>query len=260
MLIKIIKHNGETTALIVTTSAYSLEGIDILQKTVKIKGVFITDKTNEGTIEDIPIIVDSREVSAFICWKLVDDVFICGPDNIDVPETVLNACKQMDVPIHTTPTKKRFEYDILKIQTALQKNEPRSGLSFFEGEHDIPFRINKLYAVFDKEQDHHTGYFPHNESWHLFFCPYGTIDAYVDTGKEQKHILLDNPSTGIILHPSVWREMRWKTPGSVLCVVASGEYDTENLQTDYDSYTQFVKKKDWSAVVEYSDIMGEMIV
>lgn len=254
------RQSKKPTALIVTTSAYTSEGINMLKNSVEIKGLFVTDKTNEGKIDNIPIIVDSKDASAFICWMLVEKVFICGPDNIDVPETVLNACKQMGVSVHTAPTQKRFEYEVVKIRTALQKDDPTSGLSFFESEHDIPFKIRRLCSIYEKEQDRQTGYHPSKQSWHLLFCPYGSIDVYLDTGKEQKHILLDNPSVGLILHPSIWREMMWKERGSVLCVASSGHYGMETLRTDYEEYLQFIKKKDWSAVVESSDIMGEMMV
>lgn len=257
---KIKKRHAKPTALIVTTSAYTTEGINALKNAVDIKGLFVTDKTNEGKIDNIPIIVDSRDTSAFICWMLVDRVYICGPDTIDVPESVLWACKQMGVPVHSTPTQKRFEYDVVKIRTALQKDDPTSGLSFFESEHDIPFSIRRIYAIYENEQKRQTGFHPHKQSWHLLFCPYGSIDVYIDTGKERKHIVLDSPSVGLILHPSIWREMTWVRPGSVLCVASSGHYGVETLRSDYNEYLKFLKQKEWSAVVESSDIMGEIMV
>ena len=252
------KRREPSTALLVTTSGYAAEGIEALKKTnTTVKGVFITDKANEGLVDNIPIIVDRKGAVDFLCWEWIDKLFVCGPEGMDIPSTVLAACKQMGIMVHTSIGKKNFYYEVVKIRTALQKDDAHTGLSFFEGEHDIPFRISRLYSIYESEQNHQRGFHPHKQSWHLLFCPYGSIDVYIDTGKENKHILLDDPSIGLILHPSVWREMTWVKSSSVLCVAASGHYDADKLRNDYEAYQKFLKEKEWSAVMESAQITGE---
>lgn len=252
------KKREPSTALLITTLGYAVEGLDALRKTNTIaKGLFITDKANEGTIQEVPVIVDRRDAIDFLCWEWIDNLYICGPEGMDIPGSIVTACKQMKISIHTAISKKSFYYEVVKIRTALQKDDVHSGLSFFEGEHDIPFRIRRLYSIYESEQDYQKGFHPHKQSWHLLFCPYGSIDVYIDTGKESRHILLDDPSIGLILHPSVWREMSWTTPGSVLCVAASGHYEAEKLRNDYNAYQKFLKEKEWSAVMESAQITGE---
>ena len=246
------------TAFLVTTDGYAIEGLGVVENAgMTVKGIFITDKTNEGVVRNIPTIVDRQDANAFLCWEWIDKVYICGPDNIDVPERLLEVCRRMDIPIHKTPARKGLEYEVVKIRTAFQKDDKQTGLSFFEGEHDIPFRINRLYTIFEAEQDNQKGFHPHKQSWHLLFCPYGSIDVMVDTGKERKTIALNEPSTGLILHPSVWREMVWKRSGSVLCVAASGHYDADKLRNSYEDYLKYLQEKEWSATIESAEIMGE---
>ena len=151
-------------------------------------------------------------------------------------------------------------YEVIKIRTALQKDDRKTGLSFFEGEHDIPFRISRLYTIYESEEDNQKGFHAHKQSWHLLFCPYGAIDVMIDTGKERKTINLADPSIGLILHPSVWREMSWKREGSVLCVAASGHYDADKLRDNYNEYLKFLQEKEWSATIESAEIMGEVIL
>ncbi len=252
------KKREPSSALLITTSGYAAEGLEALNRTdTLVKGMFITDKANEGVIQDVPVIVDRKEAIDFLCWEWIDKLFICGPEGMDIPESLLAICKQIGVTVHTAISKKSFYYEVVKIRTALQKEDIHSGLSFFEGEHDIPFRIARLYSIYESEQDHQKGFHPHKQSWHLLFCPYGSIDVYIDTGKEERHIQLDDPSVGLILHPSVWREMTWKKRGSVLCVAASGHYDADKLRNDHNEYLKFLKEKEWSAVMESAQITGE---
>ena len=247
-------------ALLVTTSGYADEGIGVVESAgMTVKGIFITDKTNEGKMGNIPAIVDRQDAAAFLCWKWVDKVYVCGPENIDVPEVLINSCQQMDIPVFITPARKNFNYEIVRIRTSLSKDDKSTGLSFFEAEHDIPFRISRFYTIFESEQDHQKGFHPHKQSWHLLFCPYGDIEVIIDTGKERKTISLSDPDIGLILHPSVWREMIWKKSGSVLCVAASGHYEANKLRNDYNAYLKFLQEREWSATVESAEIMGEMI-
>ena len=249
------------SALLVTTAGYANEGLGVVENAgMAVKGMFITDRTNEGIIRNIPTIVDRQDAASFLCWEWIDKVYICGPENIDVPDNLLIACLQMGIPVYTAPATKSLDYEVIKIRTALQKDSKDTGLSFFEGEHDIPFRISRIYTIFESEQDQQCGFHAHKQSWHLLFCPYGSIDVIVDTGKERKTISLSNPSTGLILHPSVWREMYWKKPGSVLSVAASGHYDSDKLRDDYNEYLKFLQEKEWSATIESAEIMGEVIV
>ncbi len=255
------KGQAASTALLVTTAGYADEGLGVVEHSgVTVKGMFITDKTNEGLIRDIPVIVDRNDATAFLCWEWIDKVYICGPDNIDVPEALLIACKQMGIPVYTAPAAKSLDFEVIKIRTALQKNDTNTGLSFFEGEHDIPFRITRFYTIFESEQDKQKGFHAHKQSWHLLFCPYGRIDVMVDTGRDRKTITLDDPSVGLILQPRIWREILWKKSGSVLCVAASGHYDVEKLRNDYGEYQKFLQEKDWASVIESAEIMGEEIL
>ncbi len=249
------------TALLVTTDGYAKEGLGAAENAgMVVKGIFITDKTNEGIIRNIPTIVDRQDATAFLCWEWIDKVFICGPDSIDVPENLIAACQQMGIPVYSAPASKSLDFEIIKIRTAMVKDSKDTGLSFFEGEHDIPFRISRLYTIFESEQENQRGFHAHKQSWHLLFCPYGSIDVMIDTGKERKTINLADPSTGLILHPSIWREMLWKKSGSVLCVATSGHYDADKLRGDYNEYLKFLQEKEWSATIESAEIMGEVIL
>ena len=147
-------------------------------------------------------------------------------------------------------------FEVVKIRTVLQNSDEPTGLSFFEGYHDIPFPINRLYMIYENAQNKQNGFHAQKQSWHLFFCPFGSIRIIVDDGKTKREVLLDSPSKGLLLHPGIWRDIVWNTAGSVLCVAASGHYDPDKLRTNYADYLHFLQEKINSDRLESDHIMG----
>lgn len=136
-----------------------------------------------------------------------------------------------------------MDYKIIDIRTVMNNDAGISGLSFVEGERDIPFEIKRMYFIYENEQEIQKGFYPHKQSWHLLFCPNGKIDVTIDNGNNRTVISLDNPSKGLILHPSLWREIVWIVKGSVLCVAASGHYEAYKYRRNYTEYLKYVKER-----------------
>lgn len=127
-----------------------------------------------------------------------------------------------------------IKYQLISIKTVMTNNNLESGLSFFEGEHDIPFKINRLYCTYENEEKKLKGFHSDKQGWQLMFCPYGIIELIIDDGEKKEKILLDKPSVGLILRPGVCHEINWKRSNSVLCVATSGHYESEKLRDDYE--------------------------
>lgn len=117
-----------------------------------------------------------------------------------------------------------MEYEVIKIKTVMSSEKICGGLSFVEGERDIPFAIKRFYCVYETEQGMRREFHAQKSNWQLLFCPYGKVDIIFAQGTKKETITLDEPSKGLILHPGHWCEMVWRQTSSVLCVAAS-EYD-----------------------------------
>lgn len=150
-----------------------------------------------------------------------------------------------------------MKYQFVDIRTVITKGTEDSGLSFLEGEQDIPFKINRLYCIYEKDNKNYKGFHPNKHSWQLLFCPHGAIEVLIDDGIAKEKIVLDNPGKGFILHPGIWREIKWKQKDSVLCVAASGHYEPEKLRSDYELYTEFIKNNKLLEQNETSLFLGE---
>ncbi len=115
-------------------------------------------------------------------------------------------------------------------------------LSFFEGSRDIPFEIKRIYYIHGVPEGSQRGGHAHLTLRQILFCPYGSIEIILDDGHKREHILLDDPSKGLVIGPGLWREMIWHKENSVLCVAASEYYDEKDYVRDYSTFIQHVRE------------------
>ncbi len=130
-----------------------------------------------------------------------------------------------------------MNYQKIKIRT--RKTFSEGSLSFFE-EEDVNFKMKRFYYIYGAPALTQRGGHAHKKLRQMIFCPYGSIQIELDNGREKRVEVLDNPEEGLLLEPGIWRDMFWMIDNSVLCVVASEEYD----ESDYiRSYDEFIKWK-----------------
>lgn len=113
-------------------------------------------------------------------------------------------------------------------------------LSFFEGTHEIPFDIKRIYYISKVPEGVRRGFHAHRELKQLLFCPYGRIQLVLENKHGREEIELSDPSIGVIIKECTWREMLWLQKDSVLCVAASDFYKVEDYIRDYDEFRQFI--------------------
>lgn len=111
-------------------------------------------------------------------------------------------------------------------------SEGKGRLSFFEGTHDVPFEIKRVYYIYGVPEGIERGGHAHRKLSQLLVCTYGSIEILLDDGFEHRTVLLDDPSKGLLVEGFIWREMRWLKEGSVLMVAASEYYDEADYIRD----------------------------
>ena len=115
-------------------------------------------------------------------------------------------------------------------------------LSFFEQEEDYDFTIKFIYYISKVPEGIRRGFHAHKKLKQILFCPYGKIQITLDDGVNREEIILNDPSRGILISGSVWREMLWLKNDSVLCVAASELYDPSDYIRDYDEFRNYISE------------------
>ncbi|WP_370849271.1 sugar 3,4-ketoisomerase [Gemmiger formicilis] len=131
------------------------------------------------------------------------------------------------------------------IQTISIKSVTAQGmgtLSVFEGSHDVPFDIKRIYYIHGAPKGTHRGGHAHKALRQVLWCPYGSIRIKLDDGHETSEVLLNDPAKGLIVEHNMWREMLWQKDDSVLCVAADSYYDADDYIRDYDEFKKRVSE------------------
>lgn len=118
--------------------------------------------------------------------------------------------------------------------------DPRGNLSVIEGD-TIPFKIKRVYYLYDVPSGTKRGGHAHKEQEVLIVALSGSFDVILDDGKERKVYSLNRPNQGLYIATKIWRELENFSSGSVCLVISSGEYDEDDYIRDYDDFLSYTK-------------------
>ena len=106
---------------------------------------------------------------------------------------------------------------------------------------DIPFRIKRVYYMYDTDEGVVRGYHAHKSLQQILVCIHGSCKIKLDNGREIKVIPLEKPYEGLYVSNAMWREMYDFSPDAVLMVLASDYYDEADYIRNYDEFLDYVK-------------------
>lgn len=119
--------------------------------------------------------------------------------------------------------------------------DERGQLIALEEFKNIPFRIKRVYYIYDTKMEVIRGHHAHKTLQQILICIHGSCKVCLDNGKEKKVIPLEKPYEGLYVSNVMWREMYDFSPDAVLMVLASELYDESDYIRDYDEFLEYVK-------------------
>ena len=121
--------------------------------------------------------------------------------------------------------------------------DERGQLVALEEFKDIPFRIKRVYYMYDTAEGVVRGHHAHKSLEQILVCIHGSCKIRLDNGHEQKVVPLEKPYEGLYVANDVWREMFDFAPGTVLLVFASELYDESDYIRSYDEFLKYLEKE-----------------
>ena len=119
--------------------------------------------------------------------------------------------------------------------------DDRGQLVALEEFKDIPFRIKRVYYMYDTGEGVRRGFHAHKNLQQILICVHGSCKILLDNGREKKNVILDDPTEGLYVSNNTWREMYDFSPDAVLMVLASELYDERDYIRNYDEFLEFVQ-------------------
>lgn len=124
-----------------------------------------------------------------------------------------------------------------------QHGDDRGQLVALEELKDIPFKIKRVYYMYDTGAGVRRGFHAHKSLEQILICIHGSCKILMDNGEEKKIVPLEKPYEGLYISNNIWREMFDFSPDAVLMVLASDYYKEEDYIRDYDEFLKFVKEQ-----------------
>lgn len=119
--------------------------------------------------------------------------------------------------------------------------DERGQLVALEEFKDIPFRIKRVYYMYDTADGVVRGYHAHKSLEQILVCIHGSCKVLLDNGLERKVVSLEKPYEGLYVASNMWREMFDFSSDAVLLVLASELYDESDYIRDYDKFLEYIK-------------------
>ncbi|MBA2706760.1 MAG: WxcM-like domain-containing protein [Gemmatimonadaceae bacterium] len=114
--------------------------------------------------------------------------------------------------------------------------DPRGNLTFIEGSRHVPFRIERVFYLYDVPGGAERGGHALRTCEQFLVAMSGSFDVILDDGYEKKRIQLNRSYHGLYIPPMVWREMDNFSSGAVCLALASTIYLANDYYSEYDEF------------------------
>ena len=118
----------------------------------------------------------------------------------------------------------------------------RGKLISIEQNNDIPFKIKRVYYLYDTNKDISRGYHAHKNLEQVAICLKGSCKIVLDDGKNRDSVILSSPEFGLYIDNNKWREIHDFSSDCVLLVLASEYYCEQDYIRNYQDFLEFSKE------------------
>lgn len=131
----------------------------------------------------------------------------------------------------------------IKMCNFQQHGDKRGMLVALEEMKDIPFKVKRVYYMYDTVSGVRRGYHAHKQLEQILIAIHGSCKIHLDDGNDTAEVVLDKPCEGLYLNNNVWREMYDFSDDAVLMVLASEYYDENDYIRNYHDFLNFVREE-----------------
>lgn len=121
--------------------------------------------------------------------------------------------------------------------------DPRGNLTFIEGERHIPFKIERVYYLYDVPGGADRGAHAHKTLHQFVVAMSGSFDVVLDDGDRKQRYHLNRSYFGLYICPMMWRYLDNFSSGAVCMVLASAPYDESDYIRNYDEFLALAQKR-----------------
>lgn len=118
--------------------------------------------------------------------------------------------------------------------------DPRGNLSFIEEENHIPFKIKRVYWIYDVPGGQVRGGHAFKSQKEFIVALSGSLDVVVSNGKKEQTYHLNRSYYGLYIPNGLWRQMKNFSTNALALVLSSTEYSEEDYIRDFETFKQYL--------------------
>jgi oxalate decarboxylase/phosphoglucose isomerase-like protein (cupin superfamily) len=112
----------------------------------------------------------------------------------------------------------------------------RGNLTFIEEDTHLPFKISRVYWIYDVPGGEHRGGHAFRETEELIVALSGSFDVVLNNGKKEYHFSLNRSYYGVFVPKMIWRMIENFSTNSLALIIASTDYDEADYIRDYEEF------------------------
>jgi len=114
--------------------------------------------------------------------------------------------------------------------------DDRGNLSFFQNDVQIPFKIERVYWIYDVPGGAHRGGHAYFNLQEVIIALSGSFDVVVDDGNESKIFTLNRSYNALYIPKMIWRRLENFSTNAVALIAASEKYNESDYIRDYNHF------------------------
>jgi hypothetical protein len=112
----------------------------------------------------------------------------------------------------------------------------RGNLSFIEEDTHLPFKIRRVYWIYDVPGGEHRGGHAFRETEELIVALSGSFDVVLHDGESEFRFSLNRSYYGVFVPKMIWRTLENFSTNSLALIVASTDYLEGDYIRDFNEY------------------------
>jgi hypothetical protein len=118
----------------------------------------------------------------------------------------------------------------------------RGNLSFIEEDTHLPFKIKRIYWIYDVPGGEHRGGHAFRSTEELIVALSGSFDVVLNDGKKEYRFSLNRSYYGILIPKMIWRMLENFSTNSLALIIASTYYYETDYIHDYEEFKRTIAK------------------
>jgi dTDP-4-dehydrorhamnose 3,5-epimerase-like enzyme len=123
-----------------------------------------------------------------------------------------------------------------------KKEDSRGNLSFIEESEQLPFRIARVYWIYDVPGGQKRGGHAFKTQQEIIIALSGSFDVFLNDGNKKSKYTMNRAYKALYVPAGVWRSLENFATNSVCLVLSSGKYDEHEYIRNFKQFKQFLKQ------------------